>query len=216
MCIAKLWFRLSALAAGGPRHRLHSSHFKCFGAFVIASVTFKEKGKDQDWCGGNCILLFLKTVPRELKGLVTGVYWQKKLKCEHVCFWANVNCICFFPPLPTFLFCFVMITSVPSYEFWATSKASFITINCICCWQRTFWLFRHAGKACMASHWPFLDAASHSTAGCCTWVAWQLPRITPFQRGLGRCKSFLFTRKHLITISKLQSRSCFSRKKVCF
>lgn len=93
------------------------------------------------------------------------------------------------------LFSFVMIISVPSYKFWATSKASFIITNC--CWQRAFWLLRHAGKACMTSCWTFLDAASHSSIGCCTWVAWQLPRLTPFQRGFDRYKRnvFLFTRK---------------------
>lgn len=95
-----------------------------------------------------------------------------------------------FPPLS---FCFVMIISVPSYKSWATSKAGLITMKC--CWQRAFWLLRHAGKACMTSHWTFLEAASHSSVGCCTWVAWQPPGLAPFQRGFDRYKSFLFSRK---------------------
>ncbi|KAF2980744.1 hypothetical protein EK904_001275 [Melospiza melodia maxima] len=62
---------------------------------------------------GGGILPCEKTVPWELKGLVSAVYWQKNLRVST--FASGQIETAAFGSFP--LFCFVMIISVPSFEF---------------------------------------------------------------------------------------------------
>lgn len=116
---------------------------KMFWAFVIASVTFKESSKDQDWCGGNCILPCEKTVPWELKGLVTAVYWQKNLKVST--FASGQIETAAFSSFSLFCFVLLLLFLYLPMNSELLLKPSFITTNCY--WQRAFWL--PTGPSCM-------------------------------------------------------------------
>ncbi|KAL2310467.1 hypothetical protein Nmel_002121 [Mimus melanotis] len=72
---------------------------------------------------------------------------------------------------------------------------------------RIIWLFpysqpregrkKHAGKACMASYWTFLDAAAHSSVGLAPgWPASCLG-LTPLPEGLWQVQKLLVYKENI-------------------
>lgn len=103
--IAKLWFRLSALTAGGPRHRLHSSHKS--NVLEHLSLHLSPSGravKSRIDVEGIAFYPLRKKCPGSWRDLLLLCLLPEKPQCEHICFWTNTNCcMCFFFP---FFFCY--------------------------------------------------------------------------------------------------------------
>lgn len=103
--IAKLWFRLSALTAGGPRHRLHSSHKS--NVLEHLSLHLSPSGravKSRIDVEGIAFYPLRKKCPGSWRDLLLLCLLPEKPQCEHICFRTNTNCcMCFFFP---FFFCY--------------------------------------------------------------------------------------------------------------